>query len=115
MVAVWYVGTGPGVRPEMTLNKINSYQYIYGTFTSTHHIYRLRRTTSTSIIMSELAPPLYDSKATSLSDGYSLDPDELAFFKQETGIQDEAALKEHILTVQAEAYKVCTRQRHTDK
>jgi hypothetical protein len=35
---------------------------------------------------------------------YSLQPDELAFFQHLTGIQDEQALKEHILSVQAKAY-----------
>ena len=33
--------------------------------------------------------------------------DELKFFKQQTGIQDDDELKAHILEVQAEAYKVC--------
>ncbi|KAG6908904.1 hypothetical protein DXG01_002884 [Tephrocybe rancida] len=34
------------------------------------------------------------------------DSDELTFFKQQTGIQDESDLKEHILAVQAKAYEV---------
>jgi len=37
---------------------------------------------------------------------YSLDSHEAAFFKQLTGISDEATLKEHILTVQSKAYEV---------
>lgn len=37
---------------------------------------------------------------------YCLDPEEIAFFKRQTGIQDEAALKTHIIDVQKEAYKV---------
>jgi hypothetical protein len=37
---------------------------------------------------------------------YCLDPEETAFFKRQTGIQDEAALKTHIIDVQKEAYKV---------
>ncbi|KAL4250087.1 hypothetical protein ABKN59_005977 [Abortiporus biennis] len=37
---------------------------------------------------------------------YSLDPVELAFFRQQTGIQDEKELKAHILKVQKEAYEV---------
>jgi len=58
--------------------------------------------------MPELPPPP-DYLPMSLNpDDYSLDPEELAFFKQETGIQDEVLLREHILAVQAEAYKVCT-------
>ncbi|KAG7448598.1 uncharacterized protein BT62DRAFT_889725 [Guyanagaster necrorhizus] len=37
---------------------------------------------------------------------YSLSGDEAAFFKSETGIEDDDELKSHILTVQAEAYKI---------
>lgn len=37
---------------------------------------------------------------------YHLDPDELEFFKVQTGIQDEEELKEHIIAIQAEAWKV---------
>ncbi|KAM6495368.1 hypothetical protein JOM56_008074 [Amanita muscaria] len=44
-------------------------------------------------------PPLDESL-------YSLDEDELAFFKSETGMDDEGELKKHILTVQARAYEV---------
>ncbi|KZT53672.1 hypothetical protein CALCODRAFT_500807 [Calocera cornea HHB12733] len=36
----------------------------------------------------------------------NLDPEEKAFFKQTTGIQDEAELNEHICKIQEEAYKV---------
>ena len=36
-----------------------------------------------------------------------LDPEEEAFFKAETGIQDTEALKKHIVEVHEEAYKVC--------
>ena len=35
-----------------------------------------------------------------------LDPGEEAFFKSETGIQDTEELREHILKIQADAYKV---------
>ncbi|KAG2107084.1 hypothetical protein BD769DRAFT_1366345 [Suillus cothurnatus] len=35
-----------------------------------------------------------------------LDPEEIAFFRRQTGIQDEVALKTHIIDVQKEAYKV---------
>jgi len=37
---------------------------------------------------------------------YNLSDEERAFFKQQTGIQDDDELKAHILQVQAEAYKV---------
>jgi hypothetical protein len=37
---------------------------------------------------------------------YNLDAEESAFFKQQTGISDEAALKEHIISVQKEAYAI---------
>ena len=35
-----------------------------------------------------------------------LDPEEEAFFKSETGIQDTEELKKHIIKVQEDAYKV---------
>jgi hypothetical protein len=38
---------------------------------------------------------------------YDLTNEDRAFFKQQTGIQDDEELKTHILQVQAEAYKVC--------
>ncbi|KAG1731986.1 uncharacterized protein EDB91DRAFT_1330297 [Suillus paluster] len=37
---------------------------------------------------------------------YNLRPEDSAFFKELTGIEDDAALKQHILDVQAKAYKV---------
>ncbi|KAF8888130.1 hypothetical protein BD779DRAFT_1470490 [Infundibulicybe gibba] len=37
---------------------------------------------------------------------YSLDDDELAFFQEQTGIQDPSGLKAHILDVQAKAYEI---------
>jgi hypothetical protein len=37
---------------------------------------------------------------------YNLSHDEAAFFKKETGIDDDEALKQHILALQAEAYNV---------
>jgi len=37
---------------------------------------------------------------------YSLDEGESAFFKQQTGIEDDTALKEHIMVAQAEAFAV---------
>ncbi|KAI0066448.1 hypothetical protein BV25DRAFT_1820396 [Artomyces pyxidatus] len=37
---------------------------------------------------------------------YGLDAVESAFFKQQTGIQDDAELKEHLLQIQADAYEI---------
>ncbi|KZS95907.1 hypothetical protein SISNIDRAFT_451556 [Sistotremastrum niveocremeum HHB9708] len=37
---------------------------------------------------------------------YTLKEDEIAFFKQESGITDDQALKEHILKVQSDAYAI---------
>ena len=37
---------------------------------------------------------------------YDLDEEGLAFMRTQTGIEDEAELKKHVLAVQAEAYKV---------
>ncbi|KIJ62684.1 hypothetical protein HYDPIDRAFT_114355 [Hydnomerulius pinastri MD-312] len=37
---------------------------------------------------------------------YNLDPESLVFFKSETGIHDDDALRKHILDVQAQAYAV---------
>jgi len=40
-----------------------------------------------------------------------LDPEEEAFFRSETGIQDTEELREHIIEVQEDAYKVNRRSR----
>ena len=40
---------------------------------------------------------------------YSMDAERLAFFKAATGIDDEAALKAHIIAIQHEAYQVSFR------
>jgi hypothetical protein len=37
---------------------------------------------------------------------YSLKEEEIAFYKQQTGIQDDEELKQHVLAVQKEAYDV---------
>ncbi|OAX35872.1 hypothetical protein K503DRAFT_773044 [Rhizopogon vinicolor AM-OR11-026] len=37
---------------------------------------------------------------------YQLDPQDAAFLKKVTGIEDDAALKEHVLKAQAKAYKI---------
>jgi hypothetical protein len=42
---------------------------------------------------------------------YSLTSEEAAFFKAQTGIDDDEDLKRHILEVQAKAYKVNHMQR----
>ncbi|KAH9910509.1 hypothetical protein B0H21DRAFT_782503 [Amylocystis lapponica] len=42
-----------------------------------------------------------------LDDGaYNLNGEELAFFKSQTGIQDEAALKDHVVQIQLDAYEI---------
>jgi len=63
--------------------------------------------------MSELALPTSGYNLN--PDHYKLDLEELTFFKKETGIQDDAVLKEHIVSVQTDAYKVCARQYHLNK
>ena len=35
-----------------------------------------------------------------------LQPHEVAFFKQQTGIQDDESLKQHIIRIQSKAYEV---------
>ncbi|KII89875.1 hypothetical protein PLICRDRAFT_159089 [Plicaturopsis crispa FD-325 SS-3] len=45
-----------------------------------------------------VVPPLQPSL-------YNLSPEELQFFKSQTGIEDEDALRDHIMAVQAKAYK----------
>jgi len=49
-----------------------------------------------------------------MNPGLYLDPDTAAFFKKETGIDDDVPLKEHIIGVQADAYKACTCQYHIE-
>ncbi|KAG1745263.1 hypothetical protein EDB19DRAFT_480557 [Suillus lakei] len=53
----------------------------------------------TKIEVHRTAPPLDESL-------YDLRPQDAAFFKKLTGIEDDAALKQHILDIQAKAYKV---------
>lgn len=38
--------------------------------------------------------------------GYRLDEEESAFYKAQTGLEDDAALKDHLVRVQAEALAV---------
>jgi len=37
---------------------------------------------------------------------FTPDPAELAFFKSQTGIDDEQALKDHIISIQRKAYEI---------
>jgi hypothetical protein len=46
-------------------------------------------------------PPLDESH-------YNLRPEDAVFFKELTGIEDDATLKQHILNIQAKAYKVAS-------
>jgi hypothetical protein len=39
-------------------------------------------------------------------DLYDIQPQDAIFFRQHTGIQDDELLKQHIIQVQAKAYKV---------
>jgi len=71
--------------------------------------------------MSEVAIPVHNLNPPTAHllrpinpDDYKMDSEELAFFKQETGIHDDAALNAHILAVQDEAFKVYIRHRHPD-
>ncbi|KAG2142473.1 hypothetical protein DEU56DRAFT_794667 [Suillus clintonianus] len=54
---------------------------------------------STKIETHHSAPPLDESL-------YGLRPQDAVFFKKLTGIEDDAVLKQHILDIQAKAYKV---------
>lgn len=54
----------------------------------------------TSLAELELDPSLYKP-----------DPNEIEFFKSQTGIQDDEELKKHIISVQKEAWEVSI---HTD-
>ncbi|KAH7335613.1 hypothetical protein B0J17DRAFT_670811 [Rhizoctonia solani] len=60
--------------------------------------------------MSELvgdAESLKSYRRTHLDESlYSLDPDELQFFQANTGITDPLEIKQHILAIQAEAFKI---------
>ena len=38
---------------------------------------------------------------------YNPSPEDIAFFKQQTGITSDEELKEHVLTIQKEAWNVC--------
>ena len=48
-------------------------------------------------------PPLKNELDPDL---YNLQPQEAAFFKQQTGIHDDELLKQHIIQVQTKAYEV---------
>lgn len=56
---------------------------------------------------SEFNTSAHYSREFALDDtGYGLDEEESKFFRSQTGIQDEAQLKEHLLKVQAEALAI---------
>lgn len=60
---------------------------------------------------SDSPAPEWSKKLTIDPALFKLTPDELAFLKAQTGIQDDDKLKEHVLAVQAEAWKVsCLQQ-----
>jgi len=49
----------------------------------------------------------YDNLTKPLEEGfYALSADEFAFYKAQTGIEDERAMKDHIIAVQKQAYEV---------
>jgi hypothetical protein len=54
---------------------------------------------STKIDVQRSFPPLDERH-------YDMGPQDVAFLKKATGIEDEAALKKHILMIQAKAYEV---------
>ena len=60
--------------------------------------------TETTVIAAKVALPWVSLEGSEKF--YNLNEQELAFFKSATGIHDEAALKEHIIAVQREAYAV---------
>lgn len=67
---------------------------------------------STTTTLSEVAKSIKNPTEISVlstpldSDLYDLTEEETAFFKTLTKIEDDAALKKHILDVQGDAYKV---------
>jgi hypothetical protein len=57
--------------------------------------------------MANLNDPASVSEDSELNpDFYNPQPQDVAFFKQQTGINDDELLKQHIMQVQAKAYKV---------
>ncbi|EJF59791.1 hypothetical protein BD309DRAFT_953483 [Dichomitus squalens] len=56
--------------------------------------------------MSYVPPKSWESNPLNTSKYLHLDEDERAFFKATTKIEDDAELDQHILTVQAQAYKI---------
>src|ERR1700734_3635229 len=56
----------------------------------------------------------YPVSVPELPDFYNPQPHEVAFFKQQTGIHDDELLKQHIMQVQAKAYKVYLTSLFTD-
>lgn len=59
--------------------------------------------------MSEtLRPQIAPLSAEEIDQFYSLGRDDLSFVKSQIGIEDDDALKKHIIAVQTKAYKVNT-------
>ena len=56
---------------------------------------------------SQLEVPRPDERRPLDPSLYTLNDAEIAFFASQTGIEDRERLKEHILQVQADIYKVC--------
>lgn len=65
---------------------------------------------ASSLSFSEMWTSTYEDPTTrpSLDESlYTPDDQELAFFRSQTGIDDEQALKDHIISVQRKAYDAC--------
>lgn len=60
---------------------------------------------TSDVVVTETKPDI-----TPLSASYKLSLKQSAFFTTQTGIEDDEALKQHIVEVQGRAYKVCPRQ-----
>lgn len=85
---------------------------LYGRYLMKSDLGCLRPSPVSCIIMSDNSPSQQKSSQQGREDPlderfYDLTDEDRAFFKQQTGIQDDDELKAHILQVQAEAYKVC--------
>ncbi|TBU44218.1 hypothetical protein BD309DRAFT_56838 [Dichomitus squalens] len=61
-------------------------------------------TTETTVIAAKVALPWVSLEESEKF--YNLNEQEIAFFKSATGIHDEAALKEHMIAIQREAYAI---------
>ncbi|KAK0496148.1 hypothetical protein EDD18DRAFT_232865 [Armillaria luteobubalina] len=72
------------------------------------YLYKIPATVALTLILTAISSAMSSSVATSQLDPtlYVLAEHEATFFKAQTGIEDDVALKNHIYTVQEEAYKV---------